>query len=629
MIRAFRSFSAANTIPILIIVTQFMSCSDNNPVTPEAPGPVPANWVVQNPYPQGQALRDVSVVDAMTATAVGAFGTIIRTIDRGASWEVQDSGTDMTLNSVSFADVEIGTAVGTNVILRTENGGETWTKQMSISDPQVTAYYSDVCFTHPDTGVIALGGKVLLTTDGGNSWIDRKVCNDYIYDVSFCDTRNGMVVGSGSVLRTYDGGFTWAGCELPSYQWLYSGSMFDPLNAYVIRIGYGVPGSRMVELFKTTDGGITWESMIRSMSLGEWVAQVDEQIIVTAGSQGVINRSEDGGVTWESRDSGTDADLRAISFSGRDLGIAVGVEGEIVRSLDGGDTWEVVSRGSRMDLNDVFFTDPLKGTAVGLWGTVLRTSDGGKTWNEQSTGPANPYELTLHAVEFSDEDNGIAVGSSGIIISTSDGGGTWTMRAMTEDPGMALFGLDLIDESIGTAVGERGRIIRTVDGGVTWTEQEHPLEQWLYDVDFLEVDRGIAVGSSGTVLRTEDGGETWKNVSIDQNHLLYGVAVLDGKRAFAVGQTGQIIRTTDGGDRWFRWPSGTGSDLYSVSFLDENNGLIVGENVILRTYDGGETWERQETPSGVSLRGSQCIDRDIMTAVGLDGAIIRTDIATD
>ena len=96
-----------------------------------------------------------------------------------------------------------------------------------------------------------------------------------------------------------------------------------------------------------------------------------------------------------------------------------------------------------------------------------------------------------------------------------------------------------------------------------------------------------------------------------------------------MGRDGQIIRTTDGGDRWFIWPSGTGSDLYSVSFLDGINGLIVGDNVILRTFDGGETWERQETPQEVYLRGSQCIDTDILTAVGLGGAIIRADGNTD
>ncbi len=637
MIRALRSISTAITIPILyIVMTLFISCSNDNPVTPDEPEPVPADWVLQNPYPQGLTLMDVEVVDAMTATAVGIYGTVIYTVDGGETWELRERRTDMSLYRISFATPDIGTGLGGRSrsgggsVWRTVDGGATWEKQMSRQVEPYRVWMEDVCFAHPDTGFISCSdGKVLLTTDGGNSWVDRRVSYRGISGMSFCNPRNGMVLGSRTVLRTGDGGITWEAGGWESNYYTYSISMFDPLNAYVTAVGYGAPGTRMVVMYRTTDGGNTWQNMYHSRSLGERVTSVDERIVVAVGSEGVITRSDDGGVTWEPRDSGTDKYFSDVSFSGVDLGIAVGEDGVIVRSLDGGDTWEVVSRGSRMDLNDVFFTDPFNGTAVGLWGAVLRTSDGGNTWNEQSTVQANPYELTLSTVRFSDDENGIAVGYSGIIISTADGGGTWTMRAMSEDPGMALFGLDLIDENIGTAVGEMGRIIRTVDRGVTWMEQDATMEQWLYDVDFLDADRGIAVGSNGTVVLTEDGGEAWRKISLDQAYQLRGVAVLDENRAFAVGWAGQIIRTTDGGDRWFRWPSGTGSDLYSVSFLDGNNGIIVGDNVILRTFDGGETWESQEIPPGVDLRGSQCIDIDIMTAVGLDGAIIRTDRATD
>src|SRR5690349_16316967 len=50
-------------------------------------------WRWQNPLPQGNNLRGASFVDATTGTAVGEYGTIVRTTDGGSSWTIQASGT--------------------------------------------------------------------------------------------------------------------------------------------------------------------------------------------------------------------------------------------------------------------------------------------------------------------------------------------------------------------------------------------------------------------------------------------------------------------------------------------------------------------------------------------------------
>ena len=86
-------------------------------------------WSWQNPLPQGNYLLGVSFVDANIGTAVGDAGTILRTPDGGATWTRQTSGTINALLGVSFVDANIGTAVGWHgTILRTTNGGVTWTK---------------------------------------------------------------------------------------------------------------------------------------------------------------------------------------------------------------------------------------------------------------------------------------------------------------------------------------------------------------------------------------------------------------------------------------------------------------------------------------------------------------------
>ena len=69
-------------------------------------------------------LNGVSFTDAMTGTAVGDFGVILRTTDGGSTWLSQTSGTINTLVGVSFTDAMTGTAVGhLGTILRTTTGG--------------------------------------------------------------------------------------------------------------------------------------------------------------------------------------------------------------------------------------------------------------------------------------------------------------------------------------------------------------------------------------------------------------------------------------------------------------------------------------------------------------------------
>ena len=91
-----------------------------------------SGWFWQNPLPQGNSLNAVAVLDSDTVTVVGAAGTILRTTDGGATWTLQTSGTTNALNAVSFVDAKTGTAVGVRgTIVRTTDGGATWTPQTS------------------------------------------------------------------------------------------------------------------------------------------------------------------------------------------------------------------------------------------------------------------------------------------------------------------------------------------------------------------------------------------------------------------------------------------------------------------------------------------------------------------
>src|SRR6266851_4011468 len=124
-----------------------------------------SGWFWQNPLPQGNDLFAAAGVDPSTVVAVGDVGTILRTEDGGATWTLQSSGTSNPLLGVSFVDPNTGTAVGNNgTILRTIDGGATWMPQSGGTSNTLWG----VSFVDANTGTaVGDSGTILRTTDGG------------------------------------------------------------------------------------------------------------------------------------------------------------------------------------------------------------------------------------------------------------------------------------------------------------------------------------------------------------------------------------------------------------------------------------------------------------------------------
>src|SRR5215469_10757268 len=104
---------------LLVVAITSIECgrtSQANAISRSQPGApwsaVNRGWFWQNPLPQGNNLWSVAALDASTFIAVGEFGTILRTSDGGTTWTKQDSGTQNRLFGVAFGDGNNGTAVG-------------------------------------------------------------------------------------------------------------------------------------------------------------------------------------------------------------------------------------------------------------------------------------------------------------------------------------------------------------------------------------------------------------------------------------------------------------------------------------------------------------------------------------
>ena len=104
------------------------------------------------------------MIDADTATAVGGSGTILRTIDGGATWTPQASGTTNLLWGVAFVDANVGWVSGfSGTILHTTDGGATWTNEPSGTTNQL------VGVALSGGGATAVGGIGTILRAGGGT----------------------------------------------------------------------------------------------------------------------------------------------------------------------------------------------------------------------------------------------------------------------------------------------------------------------------------------------------------------------------------------------------------------------------------------------------------------------------
>ncbi len=145
-----------------------------------------------------------------------------------SQWTLVTSGTNSNLNSVEVINADTVYAGGSNVFLRSINGGQNWTAIALINtsnQPINGMTINDLHFFNSQTG-IAVGVRantihtVLRTTDGGQHWSVVVTQNDPqgwpggITRVDFINIMQGWCVGSsGKVRRTLDGGLNWS--DLP------------------------------------------------------------------------------------------------------------------------------------------------------------------------------------------------------------------------------------------------------------------------------------------------------------------------------------------------------------------------------------------------------------------------------
>lgn len=322
----------------------------------------PLSWTPQISG-TSERLRGVSAVSEDVAWASGNKGTVVRTIDGGSHWAVVFSGEE----GLDFRDIEAidrDTAYVLSIgagdksrIFKTENGGRSWRLQFTNTDSR--AFYDALAFWDGMTG-LAVGdpvdGKftILRTTDGGRTWtqVPPVTLPDALPgDGAFAASGTCLVVngrknawfGTGGaararVFRSDDMGLTWQVADTPimagnASSGIFSLTFSDALHGLAVGGDYRKERESGDNLAKTTDGGRTWEFIGTTRLRGFRSAVVfvpgsHGRKVLAVGPAGA-DYSSDGGATWT---SAGDAGYHAFSIAGgRNAGWGVGEKGIIGR----------------------------------------------------------------------------------------------------------------------------------------------------------------------------------------------------------------------------------------------------------------------------------------------------------
>jgi photosystem II stability/assembly factor-like uncharacterized protein len=167
----------------------------------------------------------------------------------------------------------------------------------------------------------------------GSPKIQRQVLGAFpssiaLYGVYFTDPNHGWVVGSdGTLLLTTDGGASWLKRDSGVSAHLYGVHFTDPNHGWAV----GANGTILL----TTDGA-SWQKRDSGVSVNlRGVHFTDPNHGWAVGGDGTILFTADGGVTWQKRDSGVSASLFGVHFTDPNHGWAVGSNGTVILTTDG------------------------------------------------------------------------------------------------------------------------------------------------------------------------------------------------------------------------------------------------------------------------------------------------------
>ncbi len=553
---------------------------------------------------------EIDPTDASTWYVATASGGLWKTVNRGNTWHpIFDAGGSYSLGVVTVdprnADV-VWLGTGENQSQRS----------------------------------VGFGDGVYRSADAGQTWQHVGLRDSEHIQRIIIDPRNSDVVyvaaqgplwssgGERGVYRTRDGGRTWTRILHVSDETGITDLVLDPRDPDVMyaaayqrrrRVGQLIGGGPEAGIFKSVDGGETWQKLSRGLpavDLGRIALAIDPRnpntvfaLVVAQGEHGGFFRSDDAGESWTrtSEYDGGDPQYYGEIFVDphRPETIWV-VEINSHRSTDGGRTFEPVRWDMHVDHHEIVFDEAdSRHIWVGNDGGLYETWDGGETWRHFTNLPLSQFyrvgvddALPFYHVCGGAQDNGTICGPSRTRntagIRTSDwirvgGGDGFQARVEPGHPDIIYTlsqngALNRLDLRTG-----QSQSIRPLEDE---EESEESTERWHWDTPLLvspHSPRRVYVAGN-RLWRSDDRGDTWTPVSDDLTRQLDRDTIPIMGRVWPEDAVARNLYTTE---------------LSVITAIDESpvlEGLLytgTDDGLVSVSEDGGATWRTVDSFPGL------------------------------
>jgi len=318
----------------------------------------------------------------------------------------------------------------------------------------------------------AVGGGVWKTSDGGVSWdpmFDKEPISS-IGAIAVADSDPNVVyAGSGEacirgnisygdgVYKSTDAGKTWTNVGLKDTRHI-GAIIIHPTNpdiVYVAALGHAYGPNTERGIFRTRDGGKTWEKVLylddrtggievvfdphnpHVLLAAMWEGWRTPWTLNSGGAKDGLYRSSDDGTTWKRVEGhgmpeGTLGRI-SVAVSGADSNVVYALieakKGGLYRSEDGGATWSFITDDHRFTQRAWYFThlwaDPKNVEGVYIANTGLyESTDGGKSFERINAPHGDHHALWIDP----NNPNRMINGNDGGATISVDGGKDWTTQ---------------------------------------------------------------------------------------------------------------------------------------------------------------------------------------------------------
>ncbi|MGA9353280.1 MAG: hypothetical protein WBV46_06280 [Terriglobales bacterium] len=318
----------------------------------------------------------------------------------------------------------------------------------------------------------ATGGGVWKSTDGANTWtsvFDHDGAPAIGSVAVAASDPNVLYVGTGEaclrgnisqgdgVWKSLDGGKDWKNVGLKDSRAIGK-VIINPRNPDIVFVAaLGHPYGANIErgVFRTTDGGKTWEKVLYKdentgavdvafdprnpnvLFAAMWQVRRAPWILESGGPGSGLYRSDDGGTTWKRLE---EHGLPKGPY-GR-VGVAVAAnservyaiieakeEGGLYRSDDGGESWELVNGSHSLTQRPWYymhvFADPQDADTVYVADVeFFKSTDGGRNFNKMKVPHGDNHGMWIDA---RNTKRMIVANDGGVTVSI-DGGKSWTRQ---------------------------------------------------------------------------------------------------------------------------------------------------------------------------------------------------------